>query len=62
MVYYYYVHIFLEPSTAGIYVWFIITTYILYENIDQILLNKSHGPKHYKICDTCAYKVFYTLL
>jgi len=37
---------------------------ILYENIDQILPNKLHGPMHYKIGVTCVYNghVFYTLL
>jgi len=35
---------------------------ILYENIDQILPNKSHEPMHYKIGVTCLYNghVFYT--
>jgi len=34
----------------------------LYENIDQILPNKSHEPMHYKIGVTCLYNehVFYT--
>jgi len=27
----------------------------LYENIDQILPNISHGPMHYKIGGTCVY-------
>jgi len=33
----------------------------LYENIDQILLNKLHGPMHYTIGVTCVYTghVFY---
>jgi len=37
---------------------------VLYESIDQILLNKLHGPMHYKIGVTCVYNghVFYTLL
>jgi len=37
---------------------------VLYENIDQILLNKLHGPIHYKVGVTCLYNghVFYTLL
>ena len=37
---------------------------VLYENIDQILLNKSHGPMHYKIGVTCIYHghVFFTLV
>ena len=37
---------------------------ILYENIDQILPNKLHGPMHYKIGDACIYNghLFYTLL
>jgi len=37
---------------------------LLYENIDQILTNKLHGPMHYKIGVTCVYNghVFYTLL
>ena len=37
---------------------------ILYMNIDQTLPNKSHGPTHCKIGDTCIYNghVFYTLL
>jgi len=36
---------------------------VLYENIDQILPNKLHGPMHYKIGDTGVYNehVFYTL-
>ena len=29
--------------------------HILYENIDQILTNKLHGPMHYKIGVTCVY-------
>jgi len=29
-------------------------TCVLYENIDQILLNKLHGPMHYKIGVTCV--------
>ena len=35
-----------------------------YENIDQTLSNKSHGPMHYKIGVICIYigHVFYTLL
>jgi len=38
--------------------------YLLYENIDQILLIKLHGPMQYKIGVTCVYTehVFYTLL
>ena len=37
--------------------------FVLYENIDQILPNKLHGPMHYKIGITCVYNghVFYTL-
>ena len=37
---------------------------VLYENIDQLLPNKLHGPMHYKIGVTCEYNehVFYTLL
>jgi len=37
---------------------------VLYENIDQILSNKLHGPMHYKIDVTCEYNghMFYTLL
>ena len=37
---------------------------ILYENIDQILLNKLHGPMNYELGDTYVYNghVFYTLL
>jgi len=37
---------------------------ILYENIDQILLNKLHGPMNYKIGVTYVYNghMFYTLL
>jgi len=27
---------------------------VLYENIDQILLNILHGPMHYKIGVTCV--------
>ena len=27
----------------------------MYENIDQLLPNKLHGPMHYEICDTCVY-------
>jgi len=36
----------------------------LYENIDQTLPNKLHGPMHHKIGVTCVYNghVFYTLL
>ena len=36
---------------------------VLYENIDEILPNKLHGPTHYKIGVTCVYHghVFYTL-
>jgi len=39
-------------------------TYVLYENIDQILPIKLHGPMHYKIGVTFVYyrHVFYTLL
>jgi len=35
---------------------------VLYENIDQILQNKLHGPMHYKIGVTCVYNgyVIYT--
>jgi len=38
--------------------------FVLYENIEQILPNKLHGPVHYKIGVTCVYNghVFYTLL
>ena len=32
---------------------YIINT-VLYENIDPILLNKLHGPTHYKIGITCV--------
>ena len=37
-------------------------TKVLHENIDQTLLNKLHGPMHYKIGVTCVYNghVFYT--
>jgi len=37
---------------------------VLYENFDQILLNKLHGPMHYKTSVTSVYNghVFYTLL
>ena len=37
---------------------------VLYENIDQKLQNKLHGPMYYKIGVTCVYNgnVFYTLL
>ena len=37
---------------------------ILYENIDQKLQIKLHGPMHYKIGDTCVYNghMIYTLL
>jgi len=36
----------------------------MYENFDQILPNKLHGPMHYKIGVTSVYKGhgFYTLL
>jgi len=36
----------------------------LYENIDQILLNKLHGTMLYKIGVTCVYndRMFYTML
>ena len=36
---------------------------VLYENIDQKLQNKLHGPLYYKIGVTCVYNgnVFYTL-
>ena len=47
------------------YVWKILLRIIvLYENIDQTLPNKLHGPMHYKIGDICVYNghVFYTLL
>jgi len=39
-------------------------TCVLYENIDQILPNKLHGPMHYRIGVTCVFNghVFYTLL
>jgi len=42
----------------------VFTVDILYEDIDQILRNKLHGPMHYKIGVTCLYNghVFYTLL
>ena len=35
---------------------------VLYENIDQILTNKLHGPMHYNIGVTSVYNghVFYT--
>jgi len=38
--------------------------YVLYENIDQILRNKLHGPLHFKIGVTCVYNghVSHTLL
>ena len=38
--------------------------FVLYENIDQILLNKIYGLMHYKIGITCVYNghVFYTML
>jgi len=32
-----------------------IHTYVLYENIDQILSYKLHGLMHYKIGVTCVY-------
>ena len=37
---------------------------LLYENIDQILPNRLHGPMQHKIGGTCIYNghVFYTLL
>ena len=37
---------------------------LVYENIDQTLLNKLHGPMYYKIGVTRVYNghVFYTLL
>jgi len=37
---------------------------LIYENIDQILLNKLHGPMHYKIGVICVYNGhgFYTLV
>ena len=37
---------------------------ILYEDTDQILSKKLHGPMHYKIGVICVYNghVFYTLL
>jgi len=37
-------------------------TKVLHENIDQTLLNKLHGPMHYKIDVTCVYNrhMFYT--
>jgi len=37
---------------------------VLHENIDPTLLNKLHGPMHYKIGVTWVYNecVFYTLL
>ena len=31
--------------------------FVLYENIDQILLNKLHVPMHYKIGVTCVYNL-----
>jgi len=36
---------------------------VLYQNIDQILPNKLHGPMHYKIGATCVNNghVFYTI-
>ena len=34
-----------------------LSVYVLYENIDQILPNRSHGPMHYKIGVTCVYNV-----
>ena len=37
---------------------------VLYENIDQILHNKSHGPMQYTIGFTCVYMyghMFYSL-
>jgi len=40
-------------------------TLLLYENIDQILPNKLHGPMHYKIGVTCVYNeymFFYSVL
>ena len=43
---------------------FLFRKWLLYENIDQILPNKLHGPMNYKIDVTCVYNghVFYTLL
>jgi len=37
---------------------------LLYTNIDLTLQNKSHGPTHYKIDDTCVFNghEIYTLL
>jgi len=37
---------------------------VLHDKIDQTLLNKLHGPMHYKISVSCVYNehVFYTLL
>jgi len=41
-----------------------LTYQILFENIDQNLPNKLHGPMHYKLGVTCVYNghVFFTLL
>jgi len=41
-----------------------IVIYVLYENIDQILPNKSYGPMHYKKGVTCVTigHVLYTML
>jgi len=43
---------------------FLFRKWLLYENIDQILPNKLHGPMNYKIDVTCVNNghVFYTLL
>jgi len=40
------------------------TAMVSYENIDQILPNKIHGPMQYKVGVTCVYNghVFYTLM
>ena len=35
----------------------IVTSRLLYENIDQILPNKLHRPMHYKIGVTCVYNL-----
>jgi len=43
---------------------FYVSNKLLYENIDQLLPNKFHGPMYYKVGVTCVCNghVFYTVL
>ena len=59
---YLYIHMSVYINNKCVY--HVCTASVLYENIDQPLPNKLHGPMHYTIGVTCVYNghMFYTLL